>query len=109
MKKLFLVIAFILHFSLNLYADEEITLMFPKVEKTNSVSSKMTYKLSEDGDEQEYVEIGLNEFIRKFEKSSYKIEQIELWIEGKAESSNLTKLFVSVSGAGGCKLILKPK
>lgn len=109
MKRIVLALALIFFSSSAVFAGEEITLMIPKAEKTKTASGAMTYKLDTDNGEQEYVEIGLREFIRKFEGSDYKIEQIELWIEGKAESSNLTKLFVSVSGGGGCKLILKPK
>jgi hypothetical protein len=44
MKTITLTLILILYFSLNLYAGEEITLMFPKVEKAKPVSSKITYK-----------------------------------------------------------------
>ena len=39
----------------------------------------------------------------------YDVEQIEVWIEGKIQSGSVTKLFVSAEGAGGIKLVLKPK
>lgn len=37
----------------------------------------------------------------------YKIETIELNIEGAVRDGNITKLFVSFEGKGGCKIILK--
>jgi hypothetical protein len=39
----------------------------------------------------------------------YKVESIELNIEGAIRDGNLTKLFVSFEGKGGCKIILKPE
>jgi hypothetical protein len=38
----------------------------------------------------------------------YKVESIELNIEGAIRDGNITKLFVSFEGKGGCKIILKP-
>jgi hypothetical protein len=38
----------------------------------------------------------------------YKVESIELNIEGAIKDGNITKLFVSFEGRGGCKIILKP-
>jgi hypothetical protein len=37
----------------------------------------------------------------------YKIETIELNIEGAIKDGNITKLFVSFEGKGGCKITLK--
>jgi len=39
----------------------------------------------------------------------YKVESIELNIEGAVKDGNITKLFVSFEGRGGCKIILKPE
>ena len=39
----------------------------------------------------------------------FRVDSIELWVEGGLESGNLTKLLVSVEGKGGCKITLKPK
>jgi hypothetical protein len=39
----------------------------------------------------------------------YKVESIELNIEGAIRDGNITKLFVSFEGKGGCKIILKPE
>lgn len=39
----------------------------------------------------------------------YKVESIELNIEGAIKDRNITKLFVSFEGKGGCKIILKPE
>ena len=39
----------------------------------------------------------------------YKVESIELNIEGAIKDGNITKLFVSFEGKGGCKIILKPE
>jgi hypothetical protein len=39
----------------------------------------------------------------------YKVESIELNIEGAIKDGNITKLFVSFEGKGGCKIVLKPE
>lgn len=39
----------------------------------------------------------------------YKVESIELNIEGAVKDGNITKLFVSFEGSGGCKIVLKPE
>ena len=39
----------------------------------------------------------------------YKVDSIELWIEGGVKEGEVTKLFVSFEGKGGCKVTLKPK
>jgi len=38
----------------------------------------------------------------------YKVDVIELNIEGAVRDGNITKLFVSFEGRGGCKVTLKP-
>jgi len=39
----------------------------------------------------------------------YKVESIELNIEGAIKDGNITKLFVSFEGKGVCKITLKPE
>ena len=39
----------------------------------------------------------------------YKVESIELNIEGAIKDGNITKLFLSFEGRGRCKIILKPE
>jgi hypothetical protein len=46
--------------------------------------------------------------MRKWFKG-YKVESIELNIEGAIKDGNITKLFVSFEGKGGCKIVLKPE
>jgi hypothetical protein len=38
----------------------------------------------------------------------FKVEQIELWISGAAETSGLLKLAIAAKGEGGVKVVLKP-
>ena len=94
----------------------EIVLMFPKY-KTKQAAILYKYQvppiefynyLLKEG-ENAYIGTKLQEFVERFEKINYRVDQIELWIEAKAESGNVTKLFVSLEGSGGCKVILKPK
>ena len=109
-----IVVVFLIGVSPLSYAGE-ILLMFPKWEtKQKAMSHKwqapqLYYNyLSQEG-EKAYVETKLQEFVERFEKINYRVDQIELWIEAKAESGNITKLFVSLEGSGGCKVTLKPK
>lgn len=48
--------------------------------------------------------------VRELEKwfKGYKVDTIELNIEGAVKDSNITKLFVTFEGKGGCKITLKP-
>jgi hypothetical protein len=48
----------------------------------------------------------VEDIIKWFKK--YKVDSIELYIEGAAKSGNITQLFVSFEGKGGCKVVLKP-
>jgi len=66
----------------------------------------------------EIQEVGFQDKIKEFfVKTSdinkwfkdYEVKQIELWLEGGVTEGNLTKLFVSFEGKGGCKVTLKPK
>ncbi|MCP8312323.1 MAG: hypothetical protein L6N95_01220 [Candidatus Methylarchaceae archaeon HK01B] len=38
----------------------------------------------------------------------FKVESVELWIEGGIKEGGITKLFISFEGKGGCKVTLKP-
>jgi hypothetical protein len=38
----------------------------------------------------------------------YKVESVEPNIEGVIKEGNITRIFVSFEGKGGCKIILKP-
>ena len=91
----------------------EIKLMFPIFEMQERTSvQKGTYigsLLKGRGGMPVYSEKGLSEFLKEFEKEKYIVDQIELWIQGKAKSDNVTRLFISVEGTGGCKVILKPR
>ena len=90
----------------------EIHLMFPKFEekRTTSAGKALTFWSAKETEEgREYLETELGHFIDQFERPGYKVERIELWIEGKAESGGITKLFVSMEGAGGIRLTLMPK
>ena len=84
----------------------EIVLMFPKLEAKEKARMEGRVFLSKESD---YTETKLLEFVRKFEERNYKVDQIELWIEAKVESGNVTKLFISLGATGGCKVILKPR
>ena len=91
----------------------EIKLMFPIFETQERTSGqKGTYLgslLKGRGGKPVYSEKGLSEFLKEFEKEKYIVDQIELWIQGKAKSDNVTRLFISIEGTGGCKIILKPR
>ncbi|WP_458719744.1 hypothetical protein [Candidatus Nitrosocosmicus sp. R] len=39
----------------------------------------------------------------------YKVDSIELYVEGAVTSGAITKLLVSFEGKGGCKITLKPQ
>jgi len=91
----------------------EIKLMFPEFEAEKRTSGeKGTYIASPRkgrGGKQVYSEKGLSEFVKEFEGKRYRVDQIEVWIEGRTESGDTTKFFISLEGRGGCKVILKPK
>ena len=89
-------------------AGEEIVLLFPKYEQDKASQGRAVYSLAKKEGKQEYSEEGLKKFVQKFEGQGYKIDQIELWVEGKAESGGVTKFIVSVGGGGGIKIILRP-
>lgn len=94
----------------------EVVLMFPKFEtkqkamlyRYKASPYKLYHHLLEQG-ENAYIRTKLEAFVRRFEKKDYRVDQIELWIDAKAKSGDVTKLFISLEGSGGCKVILKPK
>jgi hypothetical protein len=88
---------------------EEIKLMFPQFEQGKPAHVMGLYWLAKEEGKQLYSEEDLKSFVQKFEKQGYWIDQIELWVEGKAESNGVTRFFVSVEGGGGIKIILRPK
>ncbi len=64
------------------------------------------------------VELGAEEQLQKFSAKladltkwfkEYKIDSIELYIEGVVKTGKFTEIFISAEGKGGCKVILKPK
>jgi|tagenome__1003787_1003787.scaffolds.fasta_scaffold18657433_1 hypothetical protein len=80
--------------------NEDIEIIFPK--------RGMQEGLQEAGIIDEIVEkIKLDKLLDKFK--GYKIDSIELNINGVAKSSGVTSLVVSFEGSGGCKIILKPR
>lgn len=50
--------------------------------------------------------VTLKHFIEYFK--NYKVEQIELWISGAAETSGFLNLAIAAKGEGGVKVVLKP-
>jgi len=89
---------------------EEVYLVFPtpqEEEKTSVRGAQYTAYVKKR--EWDISGIKLGEFVKQFEKAEYKVDQIELWIEGRVESGGVTKFFVSLEAAGGCKVILKPR
>ena len=87
--------------------------MFPKIEVTEEQSAEgKTYIVlfqKEQYEKNEYFEMGLSQFVKELENQDYKVDQIELWVEGRAESGGVTRLFISTDGKKGYKVILKPR
>ena len=82
------------------FESEDIELVFPK--------RGMEEGLQEAGIIDELMEkIKLDNLMEKFK--GYKVDSIELNINGVAKSSGITSLIVSFEGSGGCKIVLKPK
>lgn len=94
---------------------QELELLFPVHEVDHDTKGKAGFpnriflKKPKDGEPVEYVKTAMSEFVKKFEQTGYRVDQIELWVEGAAESGKLTSLVVSLEGKGGCKIILKPQ
>ena len=89
----------------------EIVLMFPAPKLKEQTATGEAYEMPwmSRKEVQEYSPIKLSEFVKELEKHEYKVDQIELWIEAKVESGNISKLFISIGGSGGCRVILKPR
>jgi hypothetical protein len=91
----------------------DITLMFPKYEAGQATTDKgakyTVYGPKREGDRKAYTEVKLADFVKQFEGGRYKVQQMELWIEGRAEDGETTKLFLSPDGRGGCKVTLEPE
>ena len=88
---------------------DEVKLMLPEVENGNHRSDHEFLIMKKFDGKQTYVATKLSNFVKPFRRAGYRVEQIELWVEGIAESDGVTKLFVSFDGWGGCKVILKPR
>ncbi len=63
------------------------------------------HKYGESGKYEEYIAKIAD--LKKWFKG-YKIDTIEINIEGVVKNGDITKLFVSFEGRGGCKVTLKP-
>ena len=91
----------------------EVKLMFPKIEVTEEQSAGgktyIVFFQKEQYQKNEYFEMGLSQFVKELENQDYKVDQIELWVEGRAESGGTTRLFISTDGKKGYKVILKPR
>jgi hypothetical protein len=82
----------------------------PKKEKVKLVFGKLEPKMIETASLPKPVEaaaVELDKLLSWFK--SYKVDSIELSIEGSVKSGNIINLFVSAEGKGGMKIILKPK
>ena len=96
-------------------AEEKIILMFPKFKESRTKTSEGTlhvhHFLSGENGKPDYEKEELWKFLQKFEhpRSEYEVDKIELWVEGKAESDGITKLFLSSQGNAGCKITLERK
>jgi hypothetical protein len=99
-------------------AKEKIELMFPKPTESNDrktgalygtgpTEKWLLYRVDGEKKEIEYEAVALEKFIDLFKE--YKVERIEVWVEGRTESKGITKLFISIGGAGGVRLTLVPK
>ncbi len=91
----------------------EIKLMFPAIEVKEERSAEgkswIVFFKKEQYGKNEYLEMGLSQFVKELESQDYKVDQIELWVEGRAESGGVTRLFISTEGQKGYKVILKPR
>ncbi|MDY7035140.1 MAG: hypothetical protein SV375_03105 [Thermodesulfobacteriota bacterium] len=90
----------------------EVTLMFPKMEEKKVTSkdgeSFNLYSAKQYKGKTLYSEIGLKDFVSELEQTGYRVDYIELWIEARTESNGFTKLFISPTSTGGCKIFLQP-
>jgi hypothetical protein len=91
----------------------EVRLMFPNIEVTEEKSADgkswiVVFK-KEQYAKNEYMEVGLSQFVKELESQDYQVDHIELWVEGRAESGGVSRLFISTDGQRGYKVILKPR
>ena len=91
----------------------EVRLMFPKIEVTEEQTSEgkswTVFLKKEQYGKNQYLEMGLSQFVKELESQAYKVDQIELWVEGRTESGGITRLFISMDGKRGYKVTLKPR
>ena len=91
----------------------DIRLMFPKItseERKSSEGKRFTvFDKREQFRKNEYIEKGLSEFVKEMESPDYRVDQIELWVEGREESGGITRLFISMDGGKGYRVVLRPK
>lgn len=101
----------ILTVPLSAFAGEDnVKLLIPEF-TIHEASSKWVYRNLKDESQkikQTYKETDLDEFVNRFERKGYKVDKIEIWVEGVAATSGVTKLMVSLEGKGGMKVILNP-
>jgi hypothetical protein len=84
---------------------EEIIIMYPKYqERDDSTAEKVRYEKNIG----EYVGVSLQTFVAELRRKAYKVDSIELWIDGIVKTDQTTKIFVPWEGEGTCKIILKP-
>ena len=91
----------------------EVKLMFPNIEvkEQRSADGKswiVVFK-KEQYVKNEYLEVGLSQFVKELESQDYTVDHIELWVEGRAQAGGVTRLFISTEGQRGYKVILKPR
>lgn len=55
-----------------------------------------------------YSETNLADFVRELEQAGYDVDYIELWVKAREESNGVTRLFISPTSTGGCKIYLQP-
>ena len=88
---------------------EEIIVMFPKFQEIQDPDNgKVIYEKMGSWNNGEYIEKELKAFVSSFRPKGYKVESIELWIEGIAKTEQITKIFVTWEGESSCKIVLKP-
>jgi hypothetical protein len=82
--------------------NEEVELVF-------TPSTKLQSGLVEMGGEEQLLKFSakLADLTKWFKE--FKIDSIDLYIEGVVKTGKLTELFISAEGKGGCKVTLKPK
>ena len=90
----------------------EVKLMFPEM-TGNKITSKDGESLHFYSEKQYkgktvYSETSLADFVRELEQTGYHVDYIELWVKYREESNGVTRLFISPTSTGGCKIYLQP-